>query len=170
MAITAANMEDCTPKSRCLSGPNEGIAFDRDDPCGGQPSTVFDSVACDCVESFSEAKWTGYSYHNLSGESFFWTTGWVSTASRFAWEGASRSLEQIFEPVGLQAFGYEDGITVTAIGNCTGSSFGCYLEEYDANGDYIRRFPGANIYCKCPNDYAGSFAPGCESMGTWEFR
>ena len=48
MAVNPANMEDCFPKSKCLAGPNEGVAYDRDSPCGGAANVVFNPVTCDC--------------------------------------------------------------------------------------------------------------------------
>jgi hypothetical protein len=46
MALPAANMDDCTPKKRCIFGPNEGQAYDALDPCQG--SGIFNSLTCDC--------------------------------------------------------------------------------------------------------------------------
>ena len=46
MALPAASMDDCTPKERCIFGPNEGQAYDALDPCQG--SGVFNSLTCDC--------------------------------------------------------------------------------------------------------------------------
>ena len=51
MAVNPANMESCFPKSRCLSGPNEGVAYDRDSPCGGIANVAFNPVSCDCEET-----------------------------------------------------------------------------------------------------------------------
>ncbi|WGL30755.1 hypothetical protein SCRES3_gp98 [Synechococcus phage S-CRES3] len=50
MAVNPANMEDCFPKSRCLAGPNEGVAYDRDSPCGGAANVSFNPVTCDCEQ------------------------------------------------------------------------------------------------------------------------
>lgn len=52
MALNPADMESCTPKARCISGPNEGVAYDRDDPCGGGALGEFDPFKCDCTVKF----------------------------------------------------------------------------------------------------------------------
>ena len=47
MALNPPDMDSCVPKARCLSGPNEGLAYDPADPC---PAPLeFDSLKCDCV-------------------------------------------------------------------------------------------------------------------------
>ena len=51
MAVNPANMEDCFPKSRCLAGPNEGVAYDRGSPCGGAANVSFNPVTCDCEQT-----------------------------------------------------------------------------------------------------------------------
>lgn len=51
MAVNPANMESCQPKAKCLNGPNEGVAYDRDSPCGGIANVVFNPVSCDCEET-----------------------------------------------------------------------------------------------------------------------
>lgn len=47
MAILPANMDDCTPKCRCLSGPNKGLAYSCGSPCNS--NETFDPVTCDCT-------------------------------------------------------------------------------------------------------------------------
>ena len=46
MALAAPNMEDCTPKKRCIFGPNEGQAYDPSNPCDG--AGIFNPATCDC--------------------------------------------------------------------------------------------------------------------------
>ena len=53
MAVNPANMESCFPKSKCLSGPNEGVAYDRDSPCGDVANVAFNPVSCDCEETIT---------------------------------------------------------------------------------------------------------------------
>lgn len=45
MALVPADMENCNIKSRCLSGANEGVAYDPDAPCA---SGTFNELTCDC--------------------------------------------------------------------------------------------------------------------------
>lgn len=62
MALKPPNMEDsCTPKRRCLAGPNKGLAYDPAAPClTGQ---TFDELKCDCIDGFG---WV-YAYHEGTG-------------------------------------------------------------------------------------------------------
>jgi hypothetical protein len=168
MAVQLADMNNCDIKNTCVGGVNDGVAYDPSDPC---PSgTVFNEQACDC-EVF-EARWTGYSYHNSFGDAFFWTTGWwdMSDGKYFQWSGANAAFSGIFAPIGLQAPGYDPSIVVQAVGSCSGSSVGCKLYMFDAQGSYIRQFPFDSVFCECPTNYTGSHSPGCASVGEWEFR
>jgi hypothetical protein len=46
MAINPAPMDQCTLKARCLTGPNQGLAYNANDPCpAGQQ---FVAEVCDC--------------------------------------------------------------------------------------------------------------------------
>lgn len=167
MALKEPDMTSCTLKKRCLTGVNKGLVYDPSDPC--LAGVLFNELKCDCTAS--EARWSGFSYHNQDGGSFFWSTGWRPLTSTFRWTGAPAHLGSTFRPVGLQAPGFTEGITVTAIGSCSGSTLGCNLVEYDENGEVLNTWPKTiTIYCECPDGYDGSFAPGCQSMGTWEFR
>ena len=47
MAINPAPMDQCTLKARCLTGPNQGLAYDLSNPC--QPGEKFVAEICDCV-------------------------------------------------------------------------------------------------------------------------
>lgn len=51
MAVNPADMESCSPKAKCLSGANEGVAYDRDSPCGGAANVSFNPVTCDCEQT-----------------------------------------------------------------------------------------------------------------------
>lgn len=69
MAVCAANMEKCDPKRKCLFGPNEGEAYNPNDPCCGMGE--FDSSTCDCI---LQTGWvyvrqvsTGFCYQFASG-------------------------------------------------------------------------------------------------------
>jgi len=46
MALKAPDMDKCTPKRKCLGGPNDGIAYDPRDPCPA--GSIFNSSLCDC--------------------------------------------------------------------------------------------------------------------------
>lgn len=59
MAIQAANMDECTPKARCINGPNEGLAYDKDEPC--PPDLyVFNPSTCDCDPLVGYETWRFY--------------------------------------------------------------------------------------------------------------
>ena len=77
MAVNPANMESCFPKSRCLSGANEGVAYDRDSPCGGIANVVFNPVACDCEETLfcADSEECGYDvdYEIADGANTLWS-------------------------------------------------------------------------------------------------
>ena len=47
MALPSVDMSVCTPKNKCLSGPNEGLLYNRDNPCSF--GADFDPLKCDCV-------------------------------------------------------------------------------------------------------------------------
>lgn len=47
MALKAPDMEDCTPKKRCLTGPNVGQAYTPGNEC--ETTAVFDEELCDCI-------------------------------------------------------------------------------------------------------------------------
>ena len=46
MALTTPDMKSCKPKKKCLSGPNEGLAYTPGSECDG--GYEFNSVTCDC--------------------------------------------------------------------------------------------------------------------------
>lgn len=46
MVLKTPDMGSCTPKNRCLVGPNQGQAYDPQDPC--PPGYVFNELKCDC--------------------------------------------------------------------------------------------------------------------------
>lgn len=50
MAILPANMNDCAEKKRCLSGPNEGLAYDPNNTCDPNYSVEFNPLTCDCED------------------------------------------------------------------------------------------------------------------------
>lgn len=51
MAVNPPDMDLCAPKSRCLSGSNEGLAYETDSPCGGAANVAFNPVSCDCEQT-----------------------------------------------------------------------------------------------------------------------
>jgi hypothetical protein len=61
MAIKPADMESCSPKCKCLNGPNIGEAYECDDPC--QDDQEFDFVNCECNSVYPTVAgtwtWTG---------------------------------------------------------------------------------------------------------------
>ena len=69
MAICPADMDDCFPKRKCIFGPNEGKAYNPNDPCCGVG--VFDSSTCDCVIPngwvYNRQVTTGFCYDFSSG-------------------------------------------------------------------------------------------------------
>lgn len=102
MALNLADMDSCTPKARCLSGPNEGLAYDRDNPCTAP--LEFDSLKCDCVDSGVEG---GYG---------LWRVEWLETLCRYDREycGGGTIGDTCFYPTG----GYEEygfGILLVSI-------------------------------------------------------
>lgn len=46
MSVCAADMSKCDLKRKCISGPNEGTAYNPKDPCCGQGK--FNEDICDC--------------------------------------------------------------------------------------------------------------------------
>ena len=46
MAINPAPMDQCTLKARCLTGPNQGLAYNAKDPCPAGHQFV--AAVCDC--------------------------------------------------------------------------------------------------------------------------
>lgn len=59
MAIQPANMDECTLKAKCLSGPNKGLAYDKDEPC--PPDLyVFNPSTCDCDPVVGYETWRFY--------------------------------------------------------------------------------------------------------------
>ena len=51
MALKAPDMNDCTPKRRCLGGPNDGLAYAPGDECDA--GFIFDPAKCDCEPTVS---------------------------------------------------------------------------------------------------------------------
>jgi len=48
MGICAADMKTCDKKNKCLFGPNEGLAYNPQDPCCGAGD--FNASTCDCEQ------------------------------------------------------------------------------------------------------------------------
>ena len=63
MAICPADMTDCKRKKKCLFGPNEGSAYDPDDPCCGRGE--FDPGTCDCINPCEPEEDYGTVYEQL---------------------------------------------------------------------------------------------------------
>lgn len=70
MAIQPADMESCSIKSRCLSGANEGLAYDSDKPC--PDGFTFDPVTCNCISECYEGA-SGTLVWTVNYETYSWT-------------------------------------------------------------------------------------------------
>lgn len=58
MVLPTPDMSSCKKKLRCLTGVNEGKAYDPEDPCPGLGP--FDSVKCDCQSMIGTWRFDGF--------------------------------------------------------------------------------------------------------------
>lgn len=71
MAIQPADMESCSVKSRCLSGVNEGLAYDSDNPC--PEGFTFDPATCNCISQCYGGA-SGTLVWTVNYETYSWTS------------------------------------------------------------------------------------------------
>lgn len=55
MGLNPPNMDECSPKQRCLSGINEGLAYSPSQPC---VNGTFSSTSCDCEIDYACGSYT----------------------------------------------------------------------------------------------------------------
>jgi len=58
MVLPTPDMSSCKKKLRCLTGVNEGKAYDPEDPCPGYGP--FDPVKCDCQSMLGTWRFDGF--------------------------------------------------------------------------------------------------------------
>lgn len=118
MALRPADMEVCTPKSRCTYGPNAGQAYDPSNPCN--EGSVFNAATCDCDGGTGwdslEAKWsirrtgTGvYAAANNTWASPAWFNGYLR------WNISSGSIDNSI---------YVDSAAFVSTTCCSGATYG----------------------------------------------
>ena len=88
--------------------------------------------------------------------------------------GASVGFEGTFEPTGLQEQKFGESIVVTPVADnpCRGSTFGCGIDLYDSNDEYVRNLVlYTKAFCVDPaNDCVPAGVSGCITQGTWTFE
>ena len=129
MAVKPADMDDCSIKTRCVGGVNDGVAYDPQNPCFS--GLTFDDSACDC---FTEASYIGaWGYSNMTNlrsassivvniEPSYDGLGRLRTYTAGVAElpcgsGEGSSFET--SPCGEHP-SYSGGVTITRLTNCTG--------------------------------------------------
>jgi hypothetical protein len=76
------DMDTCNKKKKCLFGPNEGQAYDPQNPCCGRG--IFDAATCDCVPMTAwrdvRARWSVLTTGTGSyeGQNYYSEPGWYN--------------------------------------------------------------------------------------------
>lgn len=147
MALLPADMENCAPKSKCLTGINEGTAYDPAVPCA---NGNFNPVTCDCEVAECGAtcnlnvKWK-VSFASFTGAGCSPT---VTNCSEFGGNTYSTTLTGMVKGTSWEFSTVEDANPV--LGTCSGTL---------SNGPAI-------TYIKCVNGVPTPTlvrigAPGC---------
>ena len=167
MALATPDMNDCTPKQRCLTGPNIGQIYTPGKEC--PPSFSFNTATCDCdavgpptynfkilvvFAGGTEVTATWTSFEADPNKVLMWQAPLASSGTSFAgdWPGVA----------------WASSVSVSNVNNCGGTVTQVGWARYgDPNGDpadWGTPFSGVDAdFTGTPcNSMCGNGIPGCD--------
>lgn len=173
MVLPAPDMSSCKKKARCLTGVNEGKAYDPENPCPGYGP--FDPVKCDCQTMVGTWRFDGFvsgrgELRPISSGDFNITVEGTKIGLAFGTLAGGSRIElgpRVAEMDNLNATAYQTVLNCTGINGTVGSfwTFGVVTPTGSVN-TYSMSCTQPVGLCpipSCPTDDGGTYTV----TGSW---